>query len=336
MRGTQSRRSRQPVAASLEGFYRHFNLADCLMFVARELGRLGIDKYDLPPYQRELLNDLSEGLDEEALAKMQDYWGYDLRALVARGKDRHRPAKPRIDVEIEITSKGNFKVEWFPRGWNLLESSIETIGCDFLDWRRREHRHIRFDSRPSNELLFIHHVQGAIGLLKPSGYGDHPTRVLNHVLLAGCTALLDDLKYRLTRHFEVRWLNEVFVEWDEPKSSPREYEDQPPPTIVTWIIDDPERRRIEAEQLELKQLTQRHGFSKQQLLKAIKIETTKKPTGPAPSDHTLADRIARTLKREGLPATRGKVERALELLRKHEGPSNVIPLGHAKDTDFPS
>jgi hypothetical protein len=93
--------------ASLDGFYRHFGLEDCLQFLSRELGRLGITEYDLPPYQRALFVDLWDPLDDWALAQMHHYWEYDLERLQQRGRgwNKHIPAKPKIDVWSRLPAR---------------------------------------------------------------------------------------------------------------------------------------------------------------------------------------------------------------------------------------
>jgi hypothetical protein len=137
------------------------------------------------------------------------------------------------------------------------------------------------------------------------------------VLLAACSSTVERLKERLKRHFDVRMLTDVFVEWEERKHDLAAWRDHPD-RITKWEIDNPEKRKAAAERIELEELEVRAGFSEQALVEAWRAETLRlRRAGPAPSQHTLMERIARQLKRSGYPATRGKVERAIELLERY-------------------
>jgi hypothetical protein len=127
---------------------------------------LGWESQTLPPYQSSLLRDLADPLDEEALADMLAYWNYDLERLTTRGRGWHDgiPAKPQIDVVIELTSKGNLKAEWFPRGWNRYGIQFDSIGFDFQYFYRAESRSSGYHSRPSNELFFLHDLEMVLSM----------------------------------------------------------------------------------------------------------------------------------------------------------------------------
>lgn len=307
---------------SLDGFYQWFSRDRCLKLVARELGRLGIDEEELPPYQRELYRDLWSPLDEWALAEMLHYWTYDVESLLRRGQgySRHVPAKPRIDVVVELTSKGNLKAEWFPTGWNRWGSDVAgQIGCDFQSWMRLDHRFQAYDSRPSNELFFIHSVDHAVGTIRHPRDWPSRTRVLDQVFLRACSAVVEELKERLEHHFNVHMITDIFVDWQEGEedADPGSWH-SPPPTMVGWAIADPAEKLAEAERAELAAMEQSYGFSAEEMLSAWREELEhRRPTGPAPSPHTLMDRITRRLKAKGFSATRGQTQRSIELLRKH-------------------
>lgn len=309
-----------PQPASLDGFHVHFDVEDCLMFVARDLGRLNVDEDALLEYQRRLLQDLTSPLDEWALAQLHKYWEYDLESLTARGRGWRRgvPAKPRIDLIVELTTKDNLKAEWYPQRWELSgETAVPGTQTDFPGWYRQEHRYSSFDSRPSNELLFLHGVGMALRTLdRPSPYG-HPLRILDHVLLRGASRAVERLKARLNEHFEVRLLRDVFTEWSDPGFGRRF--DRDPPRLLKWEIEDPAKRQAREEIAEIEALKDVSGFSAGELKTALATCTRKRRTGPAPAHHTLIERVTKELKATGLPATKGKVERALALLRKHRG-----------------
>ena len=288
------------------------------MFVAREMGRLGVEEDVLLDYQADLLSDLQDPLDEPALAKLHDYWEYNLEQLFARGRQWRKdvPAKPRIDVALEVTSKDNLKAEWFPRGWTPYgPAGGESDESDFLNWQPQPHRHTSFDSRPSNELLFLHGAGRAFRTLQAEFPYRHPMRILDHALASACWRAVQRLKARLERHFEIRMLTDAFVEWDEPDFA--DWSDRRPPRLVSWIIEDPEERTVRAERAELEDMEQRLGFSGSAFLAAISECQQKSATGPAPARHTLSARVAKKLKSNGFGATPTKVERAFYLFRKH-------------------
>ena len=327
--GTSKRRPADPVI-TLAGFYRHMDHERCMRWLARELGRLNIRSDELLPYQADLYNDLWNPLDEWTIAQMLRWWEFDLQRLVERGRgwDKQTPAKPQIDINLEVTSKGNFKAEWYPRGWldRGWRRAGDTEGTDFRFFYPTDHRFVAFDSRPSNELFFIHDVEHALGTLSPSSYDQRSIRLLDHVLLAACARVVENLKARLEPHFDVRMLTDVFVAWDE-EESPNSW-DVKNTRIARWEIDDPEARKAAAERVELAELEQRLGFTEKAFVDAWEIESAGKKgaTGPAPAPHTLRDRVARALKRAGFPATPTKVDRARYLIERHRQESNVVPL----------
>src|SRR5690606_38722616 len=106
-------------------------------------------EHDLPEFQQRLYRDLHDPLDEQAIDELQEFWDWDLEKLYDRGRQgwgRGRaPDKPRIDVWIEVTSKGNLKGEWFPRDGGVHYAPKDS---DFPRFRRSEHRRGAFDSRP--------------------------------------------------------------------------------------------------------------------------------------------------------------------------------------------
>ncbi|THF93671.1 MAG: hypothetical protein E8G75_01150 [Sulfitobacter sp. SK025] len=293
------------------------------MFAARALERAGIDHYDLPPYQRDALSDLIDGLDEEAIAAINDSWTHDEERLLKRGRGYHKeiPAKPRIDVSVEMTSKGNFKAEWFPTGY--LQYGMNEEPTDFLHFYRKDSRTISYGGRPSNELFFIRKIQHCVGAHR---YGQkRATSELDTVLLVACNSLVERLKERLEFHFEVCMTSDLFLEWEEV--SGRHLIRDRPDRLLKWEIDSPAERQRLAELAYLDDLEDNLGFSEAALIEAKNvIDTRPLKRGQEPSPHNYGDRIAKELKKSGFPATKGNVERALTLIQKHRRNAKVIQL----------
>jgi hypothetical protein len=323
--------SQKPI--TLDGFHPYFDLEECLTFMARAMERSGWDQYDLPDYQQRLYHDLHNPLDEEAIDELQEFWQWDLEKLYERGRQgwgRGRaPDKPQIDVWIEITSKGNLKAEWFPRDGGFHYTPNES---DFPHFRRSEHRRASFDSRPSNEPFFLHEFETAQRRL---GADRSPTDALNTPLLAACAQVADRLKQRLQRHFRVRMCRDVFLEWSETEDAPdasQPWRQRSLHRLERWEIADPAERARLAELNELANLETTAGFSEEQLVQTKKeLELHRSKTGPAPAAHTLATRLTRELKKQGHPATEGKVKRALDLIERHRARSNIVQLRPSLD-----
>ena len=291
-----------------------------LKFIWRELGRLQLERHDLAPYQSEMLRDLADGLDEESLAEMHNYWEYNTEQLFRRRRDRWGaegiPGKPRIDVVLEMTSKGNFKAEWFPRGWNRWGAPLQDhIGSDFPNWSRYGHRHIGYDSRPSNELFFIRGASHTVDHLRRR-LDDRWFVALDPVLLAACSGLVEELKERLQRHFEVRMITDLFLEWRTIEAESKSFFDEAD-ELVSWKIEDPEVVAERNERAELACSAERFGFTADDLMQCWQVEAAK-PRCPAPDTNAFRNRIIKALKAQGRNTSPRQVERFLQLLAKYE------------------
>jgi hypothetical protein len=315
---------------SLAQFGRHSDYQDCLRVIWENVGASGLRDEDLLlPYQRTLFRDLTSGLEEHALADLYNWWEYDWKALIERGRP-NRPAKPRICLHLERTSKGNFRCEWSPERATIGETPSQAV-CDWTFWYPLEHRSGGWDSRPSNELLFIHDVDHALYTVLDRRSRINPVQTLDHVLLQGIASLVDELKSRLEAHFEVRMLTDVFIEWSPDKWS-WEGEDR----ILRWDIDDPERRENDAELCELASIDERLGFTEKQFEELWAAQMVKR-TGPAPtgSVEQVAPKVAKAFRLQGLSdITAHETKRVRYLIDKHRAPKR--PQRSADIIAFPS
>ncbi|MEV5020724.1 hypothetical protein MRBLMA1_000522 [Sphingobium sp. LMA1-1-1.1] len=302
----------------LSHFSRHRSRIGHLKLIWREMGRLGLERHDLAPYQSEMLRDLADGLDEETLAEMHNYWEYNTEQLFRRKRDRWGPdgipAKPRIDVVLEMTSKGNFKAEWFPRGWNRWGPALEDhIGSDFPVWRRYNNRGMGFDTRPSNELFFVRGTSHAVHHIEMAR-ADRWFLALDPVLLAACHALTGELKERLQRHFDVRMVTDLFLEWRTIKIDTDSYFDEAD-ELASWAIEDPETVEERKGCAEL--AAGAFGFSHEQLVDCWLAES-EKPRCPDVTTSAFKSRIVKTLKAQGYSTTTRQLDRYLALIKKYE------------------
>jgi hypothetical protein len=220
--------------------------------------------------------------------------------------------------------QGNLKAEWFPRdgeNGNFSQSDIP-------DFHRSPNRGYDITSRPSNELIFLHGTREVLyAFLENSDLG---ADALNPVLLSACGKVVERLKGRLSYHFDVRMLTDLFLKWE--KISPTEDRWWSSDSrLLKWEIDDPRARKRAAEMLELEQLEPRHGFSEVALDQVQEALTAKAiVSGKDVSSATTPEKLAKELRTRGFArASKRSVERALSLIAKYrhpDQPSNVVPL----------
>jgi len=128
---------------------RYVDWVGCIGHLRAELAANKICLKELRPYQSMILSELEDGPCEQALASMHDWSGYDLQLLLDRGG--RRPAQPRIDLTVLMTTKDNLAIEWAP-------SAHGDEDCDWKYW----HASRPVAGRPTNELLFIRDLGHAL------------------------------------------------------------------------------------------------------------------------------------------------------------------------------
>lgn len=316
---------------NLDDFSRYSGFRDCLEMLWQQAGAAGVYVEELLlPYQSSLYRDLRDGVDESALAHVYDWWNYDLSAIMARRRWENDQPRPRIELELELSTRGNLKCEWRPLGldrWGNLQRGQKT---DWASWFRLESRSGGWDSRPSNELFFIHEVERALLTIRYPREDARPARLLDHVLLHAIVELMKDLKHRLGHHFDVTMRSDIFVEYEpNERGVIRREADR----IVAWEIDDPERRQNEQELAELASLKQRLGFTEEHFLELWAEVSQKKRSGPPPLQENVSPKVAKALRAEGLrDITASDTNRVRYLIDKHRpkntgGPSaTIIPI----------
>jgi hypothetical protein len=266
-----------------------------------------------------LLRDLEGGFDEEALAAMHDYWNYNHDAIAKRGQYGRGAygiglARPRIDLTVFITSKDNLVVEWRPTG---MEYDRLTPECDWLRWRAERNRGVAFDSRPSNELLFLHEVRPAMRRF-PGMYDfkwDKPERIMiDAILLQATAAMVGELKDRLKCSFEVNMVTDIFTEWEEVEcaSWPRGKEE----VLASWKIENIEERKRRQQLADLERVQKEFPVSLEEFVTTL-VDAGVRRSGPPPTRDTKSEKATKALKKAGYSITLGQVQQYRALLEKY-------------------
>jgi hypothetical protein len=318
----------------------------------RELGRLGleiddIERFDRPPNTERVLSGLIDWLSErpgEAFAKLFNWQTLDFGQLRSR-IEKNRASKPRIEISAHITKMNNLSVRWHPGGWSSTD----------FDWQRSDHHHFNlithrkwreppdfdwfvgdedptFDSRPSNELMYIR----GVGNLRPEprdSYGPYATYnsdVVDAILICAVRSAYEGLISQLEHNFEVTVIDGFdFVtreEVDETGSS--SLYRSPVQRVIAWTLADATelraRREREAaaeqekrDKTELAGVATSYGFSLDLLVAALLRASSRKPTGPAPSGENVNRNAAKDLRNAGFKVDAGDVRRIRLLLERY-------------------
>ena len=348
--------------------------------ILRGLGRLSlevhdIERHDRPPNTKTVLSDLIGWLSDrpgEAFAKLFNRQTLDFAQVRSR-LEKDRLAKPRIEVSAHITKMNNLSVRWHPGGWKLTD----------FDWHRTDHHYSNlithrkwceppdfhwfvgledptFDSRPSNEVMYIR----GVGNLRPEpreSYGPYATYnadVVDSILICAVRSAYEGLIRQLQHSFEVDVVDAFdFVtqeEVDEADASPYRSSIR---RVIAWSLEDAAelgaRRERDAaterdkrDRAELANIAVSHGFSFEVLVAAVLRASSRKRAGPAPSGEHVDRNAAKHLRDAGFKVDAGDVRRIRQLIERYNpenlpeelrlaslapsaaplSPNNVVPL----------
>jgi hypothetical protein len=172
----------------------------------------------------------------------------DLEMLVERSRTTKTIAKPRIEVSAEITTKQNLSVRWHPsgfheaehdgnrpmRGYNVLDPNAFRETPDFRQFRGDESP--SFESRPSNELMFIR----GVGFLNPSpdrANVAHRRDIIDAMLICAVRATHEHLIGSLRQCFEVTARQQFQFQFrDEDEEFSKSTGWRSSPRVIGWSL----------------------------------------------------------------------------------------------------
>jgi len=247
-------------------------------------------------------------------------------------------------VSAHITRMNNLSVRRHPGGWRTTE----------FDWHRTDHNYFNlithrkwrqppdfhwfvgdedptFDSRPSNELMYIR----GVGNLRPEprdSYGPYATYnadVVDSILICAVRSAYEGLIKQLKYSFEVELVDAFdFViqdETDESNPSPYRF---PIHRVAAWSLEDAaelharRERDAAAEQdkrdrAELTNVTATHGFALEIFVAALLRASSRKLTGPASSRERTDRDAAKDLRNAGFKVGVADVRRIRQLIERY-------------------
>lgn len=355
--------------------HRFMSAADYVAHLLTELGRLNleiqaIERHERAPHTQTVLSDLLDWLSErpaEPFSKLFNWQTLDFVQMRSR-LEKDRTSKPRIEISAHITKMNNLSVRWHPRGWRLAE----------FDWNRQDqsysnlitHRKWReppdfhwfsgdeeptFNSRPSNELMYIH----GVGSLEPTprdtygAYATYNSDVVDSILICAVRSAYEGLIQQLEHNFEVDVIDAFdFVTREEIDEASSELYQHTTHRVVEWSLEDASevrKRRDEAaaikqakrEMNELANLSKTYGFTVEGLIEALSRAAAKRPSRSASFDEQINRDAAKELRNVGFKVDAGKVRRIRQLVERYD-PSSLplelrsAPLDPAVSAPLPS
>lgn len=322
-----------------------------------ELGRLGlrvhdIERHDRPPNTETVLSDLLSWLAAhpgKAYGQLTDWRALDL-AQMRKRLDKNMEVKPRIELSAEITKMNNLTVRWHPGGWrdsefnrgsgasaysNLVPSRRWKEPPDFQWFTGDEDPD--FDSRPSNELMFIR----GVGNLCPEpveAYGPYATfngDVVDSILICAVRTAYEALIVQLANNFEVTVLDAFdFVTRDKSDSSDDGPFRSPIHRVIAWELEDAatlkarrEReqadRRLKEDLATLDRMEERTGLTPESFVNSLVEAGRRKRTGPAPNAENINRNAAKSLRAAGHNLDAGQVRHLRQLIELYR--PNLLP-----------
>lgn len=182
--------------------------SEYLAEIFHELGARGVDLDYFRGSLRQTISDIQdrEACWEDRLGDLLNFRFWDLAHLGERSREI---AKPRVDVYVEITTKGNLSVRWRPR-----LNRGEHQSPDFLGWMGHPlwiEQHA-IAQRPDNELLYIREIEGL--LRYTANRAPWEIEVQRRALFA-TRALINRIVAFLNTFFEIRAITDFVFETGE-------------------------------------------------------------------------------------------------------------------------
>lgn len=294
------------------GWFGHRSLHEYVSHLLRELGRLGLDIYEVigrPSNGGNVLVDLLYWMDDRGNEhKMYNWQHYNLELLLKRQREhRHNRVKPRIDIHAYITARDNLSVVWYPTNWRQsYDDNRRREMCDFLFF---EDDGPMF-GRPANELMFLH----GVAHLRPDmdeDYGDYlrfNKPVLDGILICAVRAAYETLIERLKANFEVTVKDEFVFEEEKGDGFSRR-------RILDWSLEDSETLQRKKDEAELTAVLDTYGFTIEVFREHLELASQPiKDQTDRPADYQINERLARSLTRAGHKITPTRVHHLRSLI----------------------
>jgi hypothetical protein len=160
-----------------------------------ELGRIGLDRENLPSHQQETLIDIKNAIGyprSEGFVTLFDTNRVDFSTLKESSNSCRRP---KISLRCYLTTKHNLSVKWEPHHIDLNYPKIPAP-----EWIRPPLGYHGFD-RPNDELLFLRNF-GRLKEIRTSR--DAILKAVDVYLLALGMVVWNDLKAFVSEHMDVQ------------------------------------------------------------------------------------------------------------------------------------
>ncbi len=304
--------------------------------ILTDLGRLDLDIFDIerhdrPPHTMAVLSDLLKWMENHGNEHHLYMWeNFNFASLIERMKKR-RNVLPRIQISAYITKMNNLSVRWHPEGWG------QTVYLDYDDPRagfgqsrvvpmnRRDTKENEpsdflffggdedptWDSRPSNELMYIRGV-GNLDLNREYGpYVRINRNVLDGLLICAVRAAYESLIERLKNNFEIRVVTVfTFVETGERglDSNGR---------VIGWSLEDPVLLQQKKDRETFAAIETNYGFTVEKFDEELLIASQpKRGSDQNLMEYQINEKLSKQLKKAGHQITPRVVENLRALITR--------------------